>query len=302
MAIIFDPSGDSSPAYDKSFGDPFVAASSSGYFAFGTGEAGPGGLTGGLAFEVLTSMDLRSWRSVGGALNPVNEEIGTHYWAPKVVCRQGTWFMFYSVGFGAERHHIRVATARRVSGPYSDCGVDLTPDELFAIDPYPFQDTDGAWYLFFARDDLTGEKVGTKLAVARLENMTRLVGEPRIILRPTDDWQLFEKQRTMYSGCYDWYTLEGPFVERRQDKYYCYFTGGSWRSDDSGIALATSDSILGPWRFSGDEQVVRTVPGLIHAPAHNCIAKAPDGREAIIFHAWNGDRTERRMFVVPMSP
>ena len=51
-------------------------------------------------------------------------------------------------------------------------------DELFAIDPHPFHD-DGRWYLYYARDVLDADRVGTHLAVAELSDMTALAGTGR---------------------------------------------------------------------------------------------------------------------------
>jgi hypothetical protein len=132
-------------------------------------------------------------------------------------------------------------------GPYVDLGLDLTPDERFAIDPHPFQDVDGSWYLFYARDVLEGDRVGTMLAVDRLDDMTRLRGEPRTILTPTDDWQIFLRDREMYGQVYDWHTLEGPFVRRHDGRYWCFYSGGSWLEPSYGVGVVVADSPLGPW-------------------------------------------------------
>src|SRR5215212_7247438 len=91
--------------------------------------------------------------------------IGTGFWAPEVAHAEGRWWMYYSVGDGDVGHHLRVAVADDPTGPYVDQGVDLTPDERFAIDPSPFRADDGSWWLFFARDVLDDERVGTMLAV-----------------------------------------------------------------------------------------------------------------------------------------
>ena len=61
-----------------------------------------------------------------------------------------------------------MAVADSPLGPFRDLGLDLTPDESFAIDAHPFLDDDGRRYLFFARDVLDAERPGTQLAVVPL--------------------------------------------------------------------------------------------------------------------------------------
>src|SRR4051812_36705026 len=171
------------PVHPGYFADPFVLRVDGGYVAYGTGAT-----VGGRAFEVLRSDDLVHWTSVGGALEPLAEAWATDYWAPEVAAADGRWFMYYSAGTGDAGHKLRVAVADAPEGPFRDQGVVLTPDEPFAIDPPPFRDDDGQWFLFFAHDVLDGDRVGTAVAVDRLVDMTRLEGRPRTLLRASDDW------------------------------------------------------------------------------------------------------------------
>ena len=89
-------------------------------------------------------------------MEPAAAELGTDYWAPEVVEADGRFWLYYSVGHGDAGHHLRVAVADHPFGPFRDTGVNLTPHEQFAIDPHPFRDDDGTWYLFYARDVLDG--------------------------------------------------------------------------------------------------------------------------------------------------
>jgi len=220
------------PVYDRYFADPFVLAVDGTYYAYGTGS-----VIDGLAFEVLRSRDLVHWESLGGALEPVGPPgtpVGT-YWAPEVVVVDGLFHLYYSVGEEDRGHRLRVATSERPEGPYVDAGVELATEERFAIDPHPFRDVDGQWYLFYARDAVEDPpdgdgpvRAGTTLAVDRLLDMTTPAGKPRTVLRATSDWQLFLAQREMYGEVVDWYTLEGPFVRRHGGRYYLFYSGGSW--------------------------------------------------------------------------
>lgn len=283
------------PVHEGYFADPFVLRTPTGYVAYGTGS-----VVGGRAFEVLVSHDLVSWRHAGGALERLPPEAGTDYRAPEVARRDGVWWMYYSVGFGDRGHRLRVAAADRPTGPFRDQGVELTPDEPFATDPSPFRDTDGTWYLFFARDVLDGDRVGTMLAVDVLESPTSLRGEARTILRPTADWQLFRRDRPMYGARYDWHTLEGPFVRRHAGRYWCLYSGGSWLEPTYALACAVADHPLGPWRDAGDGPLLRTVPDHVVGPGHACVVPGPGSQDVLVYHAWDAARTARRMCLDPL--
>jgi GH43 family beta-xylosidase len=203
--------------------------------------------------------------------------------------------MFYSVGHDISGHHIRVAVAEDPLGPFSDLGSNLTPDERFAIDPHPFQDVDGRWYLFFARDVVDADRPGTHLAVAPLEGMTRL-GSVVEVLTPYADWQIYERSREMYGARYDWHTLEGPSVVRRLGRYWMTYSGGAWTGEGYAVTWAVADSPLGPWRPApaSAPPLLRTSRDLL-GPGHNSLTVDPHGDDVIVFHSWNAARTRREM-------
>jgi beta-xylosidase len=285
------------PVYDGYFADPFVLRVDDAYYAYGTGS-----VVDGRAFEILRSTDLRRWERVGGAVPLLADDDATDYWAPEVMADGGAFHLYYSVGRGDSGHRIRVASADAPAGPFVDAGVVLTPDERFAIDPSPFRDDDGERYLYFARDVLDGDRVGTALAVDRLVSPTRLAGEPRTVLRATADWQLFRRARPIYGGVYDWHTLEGPFVVKRAGRYYCFYSGGNWAEPGYAVSYAVADSPLGPFvEPPGDAAtVLRGDPDIV-GPGHNSVVTDARGVDHIVFHAWDAARTKRQMRVARLS-
>jgi beta-xylosidase len=283
------------PVHDGYFADPFVLRTSSGYVAYGTGR-----VVEHRVFEVLVSDDLVSWRSVGGALEPLPPAMGTDYWAPEVAEHDGRWWMYYSLGVEDRGHHLRVAVADHPTGPFVDAGVDLSPDERFAIDPSPFRDSDGRWYLFHARDVLDGDRVGTMLAVVELDTMTSVRAPARTVLRPSGDWQVFRREREMYGQVYDWHTLEGPFVVARQGRYYCFYSGGNWGEPTYGVGFAVAGTPLGPWTEPAQRPLLATVPGRVVGPGHNSVVRGPHGGDVAVYHAWDAAGTRRRMCIDPI--
>jgi len=281
------------------FADPFVVRVPDGtYAAYGTHPEPPASPS---VFEVLVSDDLSSWTSRGPALTRLPDEMGGDYWAPEVCERDGAWWMYFSVGRGIHGHHIRVARADAATGPFVDQGVDLTPDETFAIDPHPFRDDDGHWYLYFARDVLEADRPGTHLAVARLDEPTAMSGTIAV-LQPDADWQIYERGRSMYDAVYDWHTLEGPAVLHRRGTYWMTYSGGAWTGAGYGVSWASADHPLGPWHHApeGTPPLLATTDQLI-GPGHSSFVTASDGSDVIAFHSWNADGSAREFHLAPIE-
>ena len=297
------------PVYPNYFADPFVWRHEGVWYAVGTGaldahsaaRATPG------AFELLRSSDLVTWTSVGPALELLPPEFGNAYWAPEVAHADGKFWMYYSVGRDDKAHHIRVAVSDAPAGPYRDTGRLITDPFTcpFAIDASPFQDRDGTWYLFYARDFLDGDRPGTGIVMDRLLDMTRLAGEERVVVRAKFDWQIFLRNRVMYGARYDWHTIEGPCVVHRSGRYWCLFSAGRWENESYGVDWAVADSITGPWTYHGNPdgaRLLRTVPGQVLGPGHNSLAEGSNGdTDFIVYHAWDASMTARRMFIDPLQ-
>jgi beta-xylosidase len=306
------------PVHPEYFADPFVWRSGAHYFAIGTGAADAAGIAVSAStptvFPMLVSHDLVHWRRAGHALVRPDPTLGNAFWAPEVAESNGRWYLYYSIGHDDARHHLRVAVSERPYGPYIDLAALTSPAQVpFAIDPHPFRDGDGRWYLFHARDfleplDDAGREArcGTALVVSRLHDMTALGSEVLTVARARFDWQRFAANRAMYDRVYDWHTLEGPFVVRGDDgRYFCLYSGGCWQTDSYGVDYAVADSITGPWSDAGAERgprVLRSVPGRVIGPGH-CSVVAVDERGArlIAYHAWDANMSARRLCIDPLE-
>lgn len=301
------------PVYPGYFADPFVWRCGAVYYAIGTGPAEAAGAAVSAAtptvFPLLRSQDLVQWQEVGHALVRPDPSLGDAFWAPEVVEAGGRWYLYYSVGFGDRLHHLRVAVGDRPTGPYVDVGALTSPEEVpFAIDPHPFRDVDGRWYLFHARDFLEPDdeagreaRCGTALVVSALRDMTTLGDGIRTVARARCDWQRFAARRTMYGREFDWHTLEGPCVLRATDgRYYCLYSGGCWQTDTYGVDYVVASSIEGPWSDAGAEQgprVLRTVRGRVIGPGHCSVVRTGDDTTVLAYHAWDPGMTARRFCI-----
>lgn len=306
------------PVYPSYFADPFAWRYKGEYYAVGTAPAEASGeiaeaesaasamLGRFRIFPLLRSDDFVHWRYVHGALEPPDPKLGDTFWAPEVAFEDGTFYLYYSVGFEDRDHQLRVATSTHPLGPYVDTGASLVNPRVFpfTIDGHAFRDDDGQWYLFYARDflDFSGEhRAGTALVVDRMTDMKTLAGEPRTVARARHDWQRFQAERTMYGNVWDWHTLEGPSVVKHAGRYYCFYSGGRWETDNYGVDYCVADHPLGPWDDSGSEvgpRVLKTVADRVVGPGHNSIVRGPDNEtDYLVYHAWDPLLTARRMYI-----
>jgi len=262
----------------------------------------------GRMFPVLHSTDLTHWNYLGGALAALHRQTPTAYWAPEVVARDDVFYMYYSAasGTGDEQHRLRVAVAEHPAGPFVDTGGILLPDEHFTIDAHPFRDPkDDQWYLFFAKD-FFDERVGTGIAVVPLaDDMITPAGAPSTALRPSADWQVYERNRHIYGRRWDaWHTVEGPCVVVHDGRYYCFYSGGAWHTQAYGVGYGVADHALGPYTdecTTTGPRVLRGIPGTVLGPGHTSLARGPNGRtEFLIYHAWDTAQTARRFCMDPL--
>lgn len=283
------------PVYPHYMADPFVLHHDGLYYAYGTAPASEHGWQ----FPVLRSHNLIHWESCGWALSPLAG--GEGFWAPEVAHHEGRFYLYYSAsGIGGRDHQLRVAVSEKPEGPFEDSGRVLIPDDPFTIDPHPFRDTDGQWYLFYSRDFLTLDgsyRVGTGIVVDRLIDMLTLAGTPQVVTRPHADWQLFKAGRAMYGAVYDWHTIEGAALRVHNGKYYCFYSGGAWEHDNYGVAYVVADHPTGPYERPAalDGPLLRSVPGQVIGPGHNSFVTAPDGQEYLIYHGWDAAMRARLM-------
>lgn len=294
------------PVWPGYFADPFVLAWEGEYYAYGTSEEllQPDGRV----FPVLRSRDLATWEPLGGALEPLRFPERDAYWAPEVAARDGRFYMYYSAsgGDGDETHRLRVAVADHPAGPFRDAERLLLPEEGFTIDAHPFRDPkDGRWYLFYAKDFFDG-RVGTGTAVVALnDDMLSVAGPSHPVVRATADWQIYERDRSLYGQTWPaWHTVEGPSVVHHDGRYYCFYSGGPWNSDRYGVSYGVADEVTGPYRDDASEAgpaVLRGLPGQVLGPGHNSVVKGPDGNtDVMVYHAWDPGHTARRMAIDPI--
>jgi arabinan endo-1,5-alpha-L-arabinosidase len=293
------------PVFAADVPDPSIKKFGDYYYVYGTTDAKH--LPDGRIFKVLRSPDMVHWTFLGGALIPPSTNTSYPYWAPEITENDGKYYLYYATGDEKPEHFvIRVGISDKPEGPFTDSGSILTDCETnrFTIDPFPFRDDDGQWYLFYACDfpyDSPGLHAGTGVKVDRLLNMTQLAGDCHVVARAAYDWTLFESNRWMgvFNQRFNWHTIEGPCAVKHDGKYYCFYSGANWQTPRYGEDYVVADNPLGPYTGAGDHaRVLHGIPGQVFGPGGATITTGPDGKtQYIVYHAWNKQMTERQLCI-----
>jgi len=218
--------------------------------------------------DAFSSPDLVHWTKPPRILDTTRIKWARRaMWAPAVVEKGGKYYLF----FGANDVHegevggIGVAVADRPEGPFTDyLGKPLIGqihNGAQPIDQFVFRDADGPYYLVYGgwshcniarlKDDFTG-------------------------FEPFPDGQTF---REITPQGY----VEGPFMFRRDGKYYFMWSEGGWGGPDYSVAYAVADSPLGPFRRMG--KILQQDPKVATGAGHHSVIQVP-GKDLwyVVYH------------------
>lgn len=215
--------------------DPSIIKDGNMYYVFSTDVAVGNPPTKGV--QIRKSKDLIKWDYVGQALNDVPKEAAeyanaTCLWAPDVIKVGETYFMYYSASIiGEQTSCIGVATAKNITGPYTDQGLIIKSDFFSvanAIDPSVFIDQDGKLRLTY----------GSFAGGIMLLELDKTTGKP---LPNQGEGKLIA---TRGAGVGE----EGPYIIYNPDfkKYYLFVSYDSFMTDYS-IRVGRADNVEGPY-------------------------------------------------------
>ena len=221
-----------------------------------------------LHFDAFSSKDMVNWTKHENVLTSADVKWAhMAMWAPSVIEKDGTYYLF----FGANDVHegeiggIGVATASRPEGPYKDAlGKPLIGHIINGaqpIDQYVFRDDDGQYYMYYGGWGHC--------------NITRL-SDDLLSLRPFDDGEMYKEVTP--KGY-----VEGPFMLKRNGKYYFMWSEGGWTGPDYRVAYAISDSPFGPFNRIGT--ILQQDPQVATGAGHHSVVKAKGNDEYyIVYH------------------
>lgn len=219
-------------------------------------------------FDCFSSKDLVNWTKHNSILDTTAVKWAKiAMWAPSVISKNNKYYLF----FGANDVHpgeiggIGVAISDRPEGPYKDLiGKPLINENVNGaqpIDQFVFKDDDNTYYMYYGG-------WGHCNMVKLNDDFTALV--------PFDDGELY-KEVTPQN-----YT-EGPFMFKKNGKYYFMWSEGGWGGPDYSVAYAIADSPFGPFNRIG--KILEEDATVATSAGHHSIMHIPNSEDYyIVYH------------------
>jgi arabinan endo-1,5-alpha-L-arabinosidase len=283
------PSNYANPVIDADFPDPAVLRAPDGEFYVYATQGGEPVRN----IQAARSADLVHWQQLPDAL-PVKPGWASRtqdFWAPDVIRRGGTYYLYYSAKPDAALTDNRrglclgVATASSPAGPFTDKGSPIQCGEGFVnIDPHAVDDpASGKAYLYWGSGFgpiKVQELAPDGLSFAAGSRPADLVAT----VKPDDPTEY----RRLVEGA--WVTRHGGFT-------YLFFSGDNCCGPKAhyAVMVARSRSPTGPFEvrprpfylvLEGNAQWI--------APGHNSIVTDDTGQDWILYHGVDARRPRTR--------
>jgi beta-xylosidase len=228
-------------------------------------------------FDAFSSPDLVNWTKHERIIDTTKIKWAHRaVWAPSIIKKEDKYFLFFGandIQSNEEYGGIGVAVSDSPKGPYKDhLGkplVDKFHNGAQPIDQFVFQDN-GKYYLIYGgwrhcniaqlKDDFTG-------------------------FNPYEDGTTF-KEITPENY------VEGPFMFKKDEKYYFMWSEGGWTGPDYSVAYAVADSPFGPFKRIGKtlQQDAKIATGAGH---HSIIHNKYTDDYYMVYHRRPLDETDR---------
>ena len=259
--------------------DPYILKAEGKYYIYATSIQGVHLYESDSLFE--------GWKYLGYAL----QEAGAHeFWAPCVIEKDGTYYMYYS-SFDihcddVHQQAIKVATADSPRGPFEYKKTILAP---FSIDPHVVQNESG-YYIFYSINDYDSVRAGTYIVVDKLIDMFTPEGKPVAVVRPTLDEEVFMRDR--FKKGQNWHTIEGAFYFRKGDDHYVMYSGNCYQNEYYFVGYAyahSSENDLRKIKFEKQPSPDVYAPLLCkndkeEGTGHNSVLEE-NGKYYVVYHA-----------------
>lgn len=226
--------------------------------------------------DAFSSKDLVHWEKHPEVLH-IRDVNWVKYalWAPSIIKANNKYYLFFGgndIQNESQVGGIGVAVSDKPEGPFKDALgkplISTIVNGAQPIDQFIFRDDDGKFYLYYG---------GWKHC-----NVVRMADDLLSIL-PHDDGETF-KEVTPENY------VEGPFMLKRNGKYYFMWSEGGWMGPDYSVAYAIADSPLGPFNRIGKilQQDAQVATGAGH---HSVIQVPGEDEYYIVYHRRPLDRT-----------
>jgi xylan 1,4-beta-xylosidase len=140
------------------------------------------------------------------------------------------------------------------------------------IDPDLFIDRDGKAYLYVSIDS-PQHRIA---AIPMTPDLLHRAGATKPLFGVSQSW---ENGNTFA-------TVEGPFLIRRGNLYYMFYSGDDYNSNYA-MGYATAPSPLGPFTKYRGNPILRGTRH-VKGPGGGSIVQGPDGHLWLVYHGWPG--------------
>ena len=195
-------------------------------------------------WRIYSTQDMVNWTDHGSPLAIESFEwADDRAWASQCIERNGKFYWYVPLHSKLTNGiAVGVAVGDSPTGPFKDAlGKPLFDNGSWDnIDPTVFIDDDGRAYLYWGNPnvycvELNDDMISFKGEVKKLEQTVESFGAPG------------PEKRVKGKKYRDTYT-EGPWLSKHGDKYHLLYAAGGVPEH---IAYSTSDSPMGPWKYSG---------------------------------------------------
>ncbi|KYP15464.1 glycoside hydrolase family 43 protein [Flavihumibacter sp. CACIAM 22H1] len=209
--------------------------------------------------DAFSSVDLQTWKKHARILDTSRVKWAKRaMWAPSIIQKDKRYYLFFAandIQNNQEYGGIGVAVADHPAGPFTDHLGKPLIDKFYngaqPIDQFVFRDDDGQHYMYYGG--------------WRHCNITRLNDDFSGFL-PFEDGSVF-KEITPENY------VEGPFVFKRNGKYYFMWSEGGWTGPDYSVAYAIADSPTGPFKRIG--KILQQDPAIATGAGHHSVIHHP---------------------------
>jgi len=234
-------------------------------------------------FDAFSSEDLVNWNKHPRVLEIKNISWAAYsLWAPSVIHANDQYYLFFGANdlrSDEQMGGIGVAVSNQPEGPYRDALgrplIDSFHHGAQPIDQFVFRDDDGRFYMYYGG--------------WRHCNVVRLSSDLLSL-------ETFPNGETFKEITPDRY-VEGPFVFKRNGRFYFMWSEGGCTSPNYSVAYAIADSPTGPFERIG--KILQQNPEVATGAGHHSVIHIPDTEiYYVVYHRRPLDTTNRNHRVV----
>jgi beta-xylosidase len=220
-------------------------------------------------FDAFSSDDLVHWKKHPHVLDIKDISWAAFaLWAPSIIKANDLYYLFFAandIQTDKEYGGIGVAVSKYPYGPFKDALGKPLINQFYngaqPIDQFIFKDTDGQFYLYYGG--------------WRHCNVVKLTPD-LLSLMPFSDGEKF-KEITPENY------VEGPFMFKRNNKYYLMWSEGGWTGPDYSVAYAIGETPLGPFNRAG--KILQQNKAVATGAGHHSVINIPGTDEwYIVYH------------------